>query len=362
MNFTILGAGPAGLSAAIKLLDCGHSVNVIEQTKSIGGFIGLDIQAIRNYGRDEGILTKFRKEGIDFKHANKILKIVKLSPSYKSDIIFSESEPLFYTFIRGTNKNSLENQLADKVISMGGDITLGQKGKISSADIIACGSKFSPEGMIYGAVFENSNFDSNTVLQFLGSRFAGGYGYIAPYSKKLTTVALTTFSKQSFGLLEKQFENFVKKEKLVVDLLKNASLVHKYAGHGHFNIPDTAVHKNKLFVGGAAGFVDPARGFGIKYAILSGILAAKSINDGVNYDSLWKKEFEGELFDGFGRQLLFQRLKDTDYENMVTGKMMNIKDYQKVPHGVKDILLSINAKLSHSQHKAKFSFESINDL
>lgn len=60
-------------------------------------------------------------------------------------------------------------------------------------------------------------------------------------------------------------------------------------------IPKTAIKGGHLLVGEAAGFQDVAFGFGIRYVILSGYLASKSIIEKINYDKLWKEMFLDEL-------------------------------------------------------------------
>jgi flavin-dependent dehydrogenase len=363
MKYKILGGGPSGLSTAVKLLLAGYDVEVTEQTATVGGFLGTDIQAIRNYGEDSSTLERLKKEGLEIKKYNEIFKIVKYSPTHRKDVIYSKKEPIFYTILRGVKKDSIENQLANQIYDLGGEIKLGKKGKVINSHIVAFGSKFDPVGMIYGGVFENSDFDKKTIFQFLGNKYTeGGYAYVAPYNKKLVTVAITSFFKSNFNTLGKRFDEFVEKDKVVSKLLENASLVHRYGGYGHFNIPSSAMHKHKYFVGGAAGFVDPARGFGLKYAMLSGVLAAKAITESKDYDKLWKEEFEKELMAGFSRYLAFKQLKNADYEKMISGKKIHVKDYAKLKNQLKELLLGINAKLKHSHWKKSFNFEDLMGL
>jgi flavin-dependent dehydrogenase len=50
-------------------------------------------------------------------------------------------------------------------------------------------------------------------------------------------------------------------------------------------------NSGRVHVGEAGGFQDALLGFGMRYAIRSGYLAAQSITSNVDYESLWKKEF-----------------------------------------------------------------------
>jgi len=360
MKYKIMGAGPAGLSAAIKLAQSGYDVDVFEETSTIGGHTGNNIQAIRGYSNDKNILKKFEKEEIKLKHLHPIYKIVKYTPSHKFDIIYSDSKPLFYTTKRGIEYDSLDNQLAEQAKKEGANILLGKKAKLVDVNIVAGGSKFDPVGMGYGGLFEGNNFDNNTILFFFGSKyFPHGYAYAIPYKKKQLTIAITSFIKLDFPTMAKKFGEFIKKDKIVSKTIENSELLNNFAGYGHFNIPNSAIHNHKYFIGGAAGFVDPARGFGLKYAILSGIFAAKAITSKADYDKLWQKEFKQELIDGFNRRMILNKLKLEEYEQFVENKKIPINIYTKIPNSIKQMVINLNGSIKLKQWKTKFKFEKL---
>lgn len=357
-----MGAGPAGLSSAIVLSKAGYKTIVTESAPLIGGRSGTNIQAIRNYGSDKDIIKKIESYGIKMPKLNPITRIVKYSPTYRSDEIYSEDEPIFYTFKRGPSPDSLENLLAEQAKSQGAEILLGKTAKVLDCQIIASGSKFDPVGFGYGATFEGS-FDKDTIAFFYGNKLIqNGYAYIAPYGKDMLSVAITSFTKTDFNKISERFEKFISTDKIILDILQGAKRLNSFAGYGHFNVPKTAIHKYKYFTGGAAGFVDPARGFGVKYAILSGAMAAQSILDKrLDYDKLWKKEFEQELLDGFNRRLLLNKLQEQDFEKFVKGEKLNIKDYEKVPNAIKEIFMQINGKVHLQNWQKKYDLKELID-
>jgi len=358
-----MGAGPAGLSTAIRLVDEGYDVDVHEETNMVGGHMGTNIQAIRNYGADKNILSRLEREGIALKYFNPIFKIIKYSPTYRSDLIFSNDEPIFYTFKRGVDYESVDMQLARQARELGVNILLGKKARIIDVNVVAGGSKFDPVGMGYGALFENSNFDKDTILFFFGSKFVRhGYAYIAPFSKNQVTIAIISFVKSDFPILEKEFDRFIQEDKIVKEKVKMEELINRFSGYGHYNIPNSAIYKHKYFVGGAAGFVDPARGFGLKYAIMSGILAAKAITSEANYDELWRREFGEELIEGFNRRVILNKLSLKDYEKFVGGRKIPIEAYEKIPSPIKQSLLKINGALKLSTWKRQFDYSKIFNL
>ena len=363
MNYKILGAGPAGLCSAITLSKKGLNTTIYEKNGFIGANHNLNIQVMRNYGSDKNIVEKIEKHGIKMPKLNPIKKIIKYSPSYRCDEIYSEKEPLFYSFKRGSENDSIESSLANQAQDIGTNIEFNTTKKIADCHIIASGPRFAPEGIGYGATFEGS-VDKDTIQFFYGSNLIeNGYGYIAPYGKNLFSVSITSFSKSNFGLIKKRFEKFLKTDKITKELIDGKKKLNEFSGSGFFNIPKTAVHNYKYFVGGTAGFVDPARGFGVKYAILSGIFAAKSILDKkLDYDKLWQDEFKEELLDGFNRRVLLDKLKTSDYEKFVEGKKVNIKDYKKVPNAIKEIFLKINGQAQLNKWQKKFELSELLEL
>ncbi len=78
----------------------------------------------------------------------------------------------------------------------------------------------------------------------------------------------------------------------------------KFSGFGSFY----PFQDDKKSVGEAAGFQDYLWGFGIRYAIISGNLIAKSIIEGVDYEMLWKKEIGGLMKTSVSNRLWFSWL------------------------------------------------------
>src|SRR3989475_10210579 len=74
----------------------------------------------------------------------------------------------------------------------------------------------------------------------------------------------------------------------------------RFGGAGGFDVPQTGGRGDLLFVGEAAGFQDALWGFGMRYAMLSGTLAARSLVSGrlEDYDRLWEKRLGGLLRTG----------------------------------------------------------------
>ena len=81
------------------------------------------------------------------------------------------------------------------------------------------------------------------------------------------------------------FEAFSKLKKFKIENKRS------FAGYGTFALNESNKQNQKLFVGEAAGFQDLFLGFGMKYALLSGYAAAKSIMEEKDYDMIWRELF-----------------------------------------------------------------------
>src|SRR3546814_12031464 len=78
-----------------------------------------------------------------------------------------------------------------------------------------------------------------------------------------------------------------------------------FGGFANFRLPRTAVQGGNPVIGKQAGFQDALAGFGMRYAFRSGLLAARSILDGVDYTRLWRRELLPLLRTGTVNRFLF---------------------------------------------------------
>jgi flavin-dependent dehydrogenase len=108
-----------------------------------------------------------------------------------------------------------------------------------------------------------------------------------------------------------------------------------FGGYGGVEYPKTAKRGQSLLVGEAAGFQDVARGFGMTYALRSGQLAARSILENLDYDTLWKKDFGKDLRLDFSVRFLMSvlgdRLIEMYFRDVKDGELIDLDDY--MPHG-----------------------------
>ena len=85
-------------------------------------------------------------------------------------------------------------------------------------------------------------------------------------------------------------------------------------GVGSFSLRGAFRNGKRLVVGEAAGLQDFLWGFGMRYAITSGYLAAKSIIDGSDdYETVAKKHFSRKLRAGVVNRYLWERFGENEY-------------------------------------------------
>ena len=172
-------------------------------------------------------------------------------------------------------------------------------------------------GAAYGLHYENVNA-SKAVHVFYNDRYAPkGYLFVLPYDNSVDVTTAMYCSPDDYGRIREYFRRSLNENGVLRELLDGAEEVCEVSGHGDFNVPASAVRDGSLYVGEAAGFQDGSNGFGVRYAILSGYLAARSIIDGSDYDRLWKEAFLDDLEYYFKRRMVYQRMGNSDFENYI---------------------------------------------
>jgi flavin-dependent dehydrogenase len=351
---TIIGAGLAGLASASLLSNKGYSVKIIERGPSVGEWRGQDFQVVRNYGSDLGFLKSLEKYGIDVNHTHPIRTIVKYAPSGKSMEVSSNNGPLFHVVKRGHDEVSLDRQLCDSLNKKNVEFEFNRNASLAG-DIISTGPILRNIAG-FGYTFEGIEVDAEKILLFMDNDYApNGYIYLAPFGNHSASVGVVSFDLNYN--LKMLLDRFLEKNKIVSEIIKNYHHKEVFSGYAYSNYPETAKIGDKLFVGSAAGFVEAARGFGVKYSILSGLLAAQSIIDGSDYDLLWKNAFGNELKEHLNRHFLLSSLNNSGYEKLLTKEKIGINQYEKIPESISSFFKHIVFKKELKTWQQQYSLE-----
>lgn len=307
----ILGAGPAGLSAAINLAKAGYDVDIFEKSADVGSRFHGDFQGLENWSDKEDVLELFEgmNININFKH-NPFLELKIFNESKIWD--FRCKRPAFYLVKRGPKEETLDTALKNQAMDLGVNIHFKETIPEKEADIIATGPL---KNKIYaaakGITFKTSSQD-NAVGLVNNNAALNGYSYllIADGQGCMATVLFNNFNNISSYF--KQTKN-VFNDKFDLNLKK----VGYMGGIGCFSSENIFKRGNSLYVGEAAGLQDFLWGFGIKSAVTSGYLAARSMITGKDYEKCAEKFFEDKLKAGMVNRYLWERFCFLDYSFII---------------------------------------------
>ncbi len=319
----IAGAGISGLTAAINLARNGYDVIVYEKDKS---FSRDNICAVRNYDLSMDAIKEFEKCGVNVKPHSETKRVIKFSPNHS---IEEEGEKtIFYIFERGPGENSMENQLLKEAKDLGVRVVMGRPVDEENVDIVATGGR-RMDIFAYGHIYSGLNVPKNTAYIIYDDLYAPkGYIYILTANGK-TVIVSVSFEKKKFRYLPANFSIFLRKNEFVRKMVGKKETVSKISGFGNYDIVNTAKEDGRYYVGERGFFMDASKGFGIRYAIMTGHLAAKAITDGLDYNRLWKKVLKEELERNLKRRILLNKFTNKDYDLMLKkiGSKVDIEGY-----------------------------------
>lgn len=322
-QITIVGAGPAGLTASIALRQAGYNVNLYEQNNNVGLRFNGDFQGLENWSDEEDTLDILSNLGIKINFL--------CHPYYGNDGIFygpnlkqvkvKTSRPLFYLIERGSNENSLDRGLLKQAEEAGVNIFWGQKldSVKDEIAIVGTGPKAADaiaKGMVFGTSYKN------IFVGFLDNKIAPkAYAYLLVNNGKATFATCL-------------FEDF-KNEKLyynralsAMDSVLNIDKIapKEFGGFVNFFTEPIYSKDNRiLYVGENAGFQDALWGFGIKYAMLSGYYAAQSIINKEDYKELCEKHLRPKLKTSLANRFLFAHFTNYGY-SFILSKLESYPD------------------------------------
>lgn len=193
---------------------------------------------------------------------------------------------------RGACKKTLDHELKKQALGVGVDINFNSKKQLKDVDVVSTG----PSGyndkiniIAKGIKFE-TNFENIGVSLVNNETSVDGYSYLLV---KNGHGCISTVCFHGFENIDICFQNTIDTFMKLFDLdVKNKK---NFGGIGFFDFNWRLQIDNKIFTGEAAGLQDFLWGFGMRYAITSGFLAAESIIKNQSYKKLIKKHLYGKL-------------------------------------------------------------------
>jgi flavin-dependent dehydrogenase len=301
------------MAAAITIAKRGGQAIIHERNPDVGMRFHGDFQGLENWTTKGDVLEELHGLGIEANFSCAPFREVVVYDSQGREYVFRSSEPLLYLVRRGPHPAMFDASLRDQALACGVDIRFGSPCQdLRDGGIVAQGPR-RPDAIAVGYVFETDMADG--VFAAVSDQLAPkGYSYLLLH-KGVGTIASGIFRdyQNARRYLEATVEFF--REKTGVKMRNLQPL----AGTGSFQVPHTARQGNTLFAGEAAGFQDALWGFGIRYAILSGYLAAQALLEGMpeEYDRLWKRWLGASLRAGFVNRYTFEKLGNLGYDKLL---------------------------------------------
>lgn len=296
---TVVGAGLAGLACAIMLARAGRPVIVREWHKTVGNRFHGDFQGLENWSDGLDVLDELRAAGVETSfEAHPVLEGTAFDAWGKAYPIRGD-RPLYYLVRRGGHGRSLEFALLKQAIGAGVEVRFGDRvANPVGSTVLAVGPR-TADAIAAGYVFETDRPDGNWIA--FNDRLAPlGYAYLLIYAGGGTVAScmFTGFKRQA-EYVERTLAFFREKAGLE---MRNPK---PFGGFANFRLPRTALQGGHPVVGEQAGFQDALAGFGMRYALRSGILAARSLIEGTDYTALWRQELLPLLRTGASNRFIF---------------------------------------------------------
>jgi flavin-dependent dehydrogenase len=280
----IAGAGPSGLAAAIALARGGRSVEVHEAKRDVGTrFIG-DIQIIEGSSEREPVPEFLDRIGIETNFYFRPAFGATFYDHRNSARTIRSADPFGYFIHRGAEPNTLDRGLLAQAQRLGVNVLLNSRLQPADADIVATGPA-APDGLAKEMTWHTA--DEERVEVFFNHHLApGGYSYL------FILDGIATFGcaiVADFKKIDEYFDHS----------LHSAQKAHAFTipsetrtgySYMNFHLKSVSTKNGARYVGEAAGFQDYLFGLGIRYALTTGWLAARSILEERDFDELWQRE------------------------------------------------------------------------
>lgn len=331
-EISIGGAGPAGMAAGIILAKAGYRVKIFEQRSAVGSRFNDDFQGLENWSRDEDVLDELIKAGIEPTWWSRPFNGGTLFDPKLRPIEIRSERPLFYMLRRGNqHPKSLDLALYKQAKEAGVDFVFNKRIDKKKVDIIAGGPRGNPQVVAAGITFDTDleDFACGILHEDLAP---SGYVYFL-ISEGQATLATVLF--KNLKDVHQCMQNTIGAIKQLYNL-DTFDNVREWGGYGTFGIPKSCENNGTLSIGEAAGFQDFLFGFGIRYAMISGTLAAQSILEERSFDELWRARLLPHLKASLVNRVVYDKLGNFAKSGFwhLTGKNNNPDRFMKWLYGL----------------------------
>jgi len=307
----IVGAGPAGLAAALGIVKQGGRAIVYERRNEVGSRFHDDLQGLENWTTQGDVLEELADIGIETNFsATPFHEAVLFDPGGGRHVYRSE-QPMAYIVHRGAVAGSLDLGLKQQALDAGVEIRFGQaRGQLAHGGIVARGPH-GADAIGVGYLFDTDMADG-AYIALSNTLAPQGYAYLLIQGGRGT---LMSWMYDDFHNEQRYLENSVDffHDRLGLEMEQPR----RTGGAANFSYPRSARKGKLLYVGEAAGFQDALWGFGMRYAMLSGHLAARALLTGQDYDRLWQRRLGPLLRAALVNRYIYRRLGNRGYDRLL---------------------------------------------
>ncbi len=273
----IAGAGLAGLSTAIGLAQANQPVEVFEAAPDSGWGRKNTWDAVENWTTKTDFADLLDSWEINRNFEYWPVNHLEVYDPRGECHFITSPRPLLYLVKRGDQPGTLEHSLKEQALDCGATIHYNERRDRQNVAVWATGAQHRGQFLGVGLRFETSH--PNTVKLLISvSHAPKAYAYLFVIEGQgILSVILTRNFANARAYLQRCLEFF---RWLVPIKLDNVRLTSGFGGR-RANFWQSG--DMPLRVGEAAGFQDYLWGFGIRYALHSGYLAAQAIAHGSDY-------------------------------------------------------------------------------
>jgi flavin-dependent dehydrogenase len=298
----IAGAGPSGLAAAIILARAGRAVEVHEAKRDVGTrFIG-DLQIIEGASESEPVPAFLDRLGIERNFYFRPADWATFYDHRGVGRVIRSNEPYGWFIHRGAEEGTLDRGLLAQAQRAGAKVLFNSRLPAEQADIVATGPA-SPDGLAKEMTWKVGDHTPELIDVYFNHKLApGGYSYL------FILDGVATFGcaiVADFKQIDSYFDHSLDAAQRLHDFEVPADARTGYS-YMNFHLKRAATSNGSRFVGEAAGFQDYLFGLGIRYALTSGALAARSILEERDYDELWKSALESKQQTSLVNRFLYE--------------------------------------------------------
>lgn len=313
---TISGAGPAGLAAAITLAQAGRRVIVYERHAEVGSRFHDDLQGLENWTTQGDVLEELARFGIESNFSATPFYDVTLFDPQGHEHHYHSPQPMAYIVHRGAiSSGSLDTGLKAQALTAGAEIHFNETCRQLPSGGIDAGGPHGADAIGVGYLFE-TDMDDGAYVALSNQLAPGGYAYLLIQGGRGTLMSWMYYDFHNEKKYLQRCQDFFRAR---VNLeMKNPQ---RTGGAANFLYPRSARKGSLLYAGESAGFQDALWGFGMRYAMLSGCLAAQAMLEAgpKDYDRLWHKRLGGLLRAAQVNRYFYQRLSNRGFSRLLKG-------------------------------------------